>query len=155
MIADATDRNGLEMKKKAVVVGSLLWKPFESRFGELLVQMRGHRRFIFEQLVLWHASEEVKERARAAADRKVESVEREDVALERDLAARERKLMREERDLNSQHRAEVSKCLREVRQEMRCLENDRKGEAKRKKEKKKIHLIHCRCSSANVALDTF
>ncbi|KEZ45185.1 hypothetical protein SAPIO_CDS2639 [Scedosporium apiospermum] len=119
-----------KMKKKAVVVGSLLWKPFESRFGELLVQMRGHRRFIFEQLVLWHASEEVKERARAAADRKVESVEREDVALERDLAARERKLIREERDLNSQRGAEVSKCLREVRQEMRCLENDRKEQAR-------------------------
>ncbi|SPO04744.1 uncharacterized protein DNG_07429 [Cephalotrichum gorgonifer] len=116
-------------KKAPAVVGSLLWKPFESRFGELLSRMRSHRRFIFEQLVLWHASEDARERARAAADRKVESVERDDAAQERKLAEQERIFMREEREQSSQHREQISSHLAAIRRELRALEKDRQERA--------------------------
>jgi len=41
-IGSVANRNGPEMKKKAMIARGLLWESFEARFGGLLAQMRSH-----------------------------------------------------------------------------------------------------------------
>ncbi|KAH8891250.1 hypothetical protein GQ53DRAFT_823881 [Thozetella sp. PMI_491] len=85
-------------KNIAAVAGSLLWKPFDARFATILDQMAQHRRFTFDQLVIWHADESVKEIARAAAEREIRKAERQSEVEERRLAVAERRLMELERE---------------------------------------------------------
>ena len=106
---------------------SLIWKPFEARFGEILDRMTEHRRFVWQQLIIWHASESSKEIAKAAAERDIATEEREDAAHERKLAQQERILMREELEERSSQVQHVSGLLTDIRSQMRLLEDARKG----------------------------
>lgn len=92
------------------------------------MKMREHQRFVYNQLIIWHASENMKEIAKAAAERDLSSFERESEAEARRLAQAERNLMREERAKSSANMSEIFEQLSEVRTHMRRLEEKNKGE---------------------------
>ncbi|KAM7214611.1 hypothetical protein V8F06_010010 [Rhypophila decipiens] len=99
-------------RRTAAVAGSVIWTPFEGRFGNLLKRMQEHRAFVLTQLTIWHASQTSKEIARAAAERDISVIERED-------AAKERELMQKERVANEESR-------RAIHAQIRALEKERK-----------------------------
>ncbi|KEY72958.1 hypothetical protein S7711_07922 [Stachybotrys chartarum IBT 7711] len=120
-------------QKKAVKVAAhLIWKPFESRFNEILDRIRYHRAFVYQQLIIWHANETSKEIARTAAERDVDALERQDAAQERRLAEKARELERQERHMNERNRLEVMSRLDEFQKELRAIESQMLGDARDK-----------------------
>lgn len=89
--------------------------------------MAEHRRFVWQQLIIWHASESAKEIAKAAAERDLAQEEREDAAQERRLAEEERMLRREQRDMHEKEAQHASERLACIQGQIAALENGRKG----------------------------
>lgn len=111
-----------------------MWKPFDSRFSDLLLQMREHRRVLFEEISLYTAQSVQREIAQQAADREIRVIEqklnekeREQAAKERGLAQEERRLVAEEREQRSETRDQTLWMLAELRREMENLEKGRIG----------------------------
>lgn len=117
----------LGVKRPSAVVASLAWKPFEARFADILDRMAEHRRFVWQQLIIWHASESAKEIARAAAERDLAEEEREDAAQERRLAQEERMIRRELRDMDAKEAKHVTNLLSGIQTQITAIENGRKG----------------------------
>ncbi|KAH6646513.1 hypothetical protein BKA67DRAFT_664345 [Truncatella angustata] len=111
-------------RKPVVVVETSIWKPFESPSNDTLRRMAGHRRFILEQLVIWHASDLTQDMTRAAADREIHSAEFNDAAEERQLAETERALTRKERE----RYLENKRLPKDIQEMIRSLSNSRKVE---------------------------
>ncbi|KAL6863348.1 hypothetical protein ACO1O0_003597 [Amphichorda felina] len=114
-------------KRTPVVSSSLVWKPFEARFGEVMERMATNRLFVFQQLMIWNAAMSSHEITKAAEERDVSSIEREDAALERKLAEDERKIMEEERALSAEHRHDTTARLEAIYRKLQDLESKRKG----------------------------
>ena len=89
--------------------------------------MAEHRRFVWQQLIIWHASESAKEIAKAAAERDLAQEEREDAAQERRLAEEERVLRREQHDMHEKEAQNASERLACIQGDIAALENGRKG----------------------------
>ncbi len=89
--------------------------------------MQEHRKFVYQQLIIWHASESVKEIAKAAAERDIFAIERQEASYERQLAEEERILIREAREESSSHGRHIAEMLAEIQRRMQTLENGRKG----------------------------
>ena len=118
------------------MIGDLLWKPFDLRFGDLLEQMGEHQRALFQEMYIWSSKAASYEWARIASERKDNSrerdrseEERQEAAKERELAKEERRLMTAERQESADARQHTTQLLAEVREEMRALGKGRTGQS--------------------------
>ncbi|KAM0335248.1 hypothetical protein ACHAQA_000292 [Verticillium albo-atrum] len=114
-------------KKTAAIVGSLIWKPFEARFQDVLDDMGKGRLVILQQLLIWNATKNVQEIQKAAAERDISSTERKNAALERKLAEKERRLAMEARERDDEQRLLLNETLESLQAEIRALSLQYKG----------------------------
>jgi hypothetical protein len=122
------------LKKTPFVIGDLMWKPFDSRFSDILHRLENHRKALYEEVHLWHFNASARARARAAADRhlarekqELDVLDREEAAREHALALKERQLMALERDQSADARESTRASLSEIRGQLTRLEQQRIG----------------------------
>ncbi|KAH7155898.1 hypothetical protein EDB81DRAFT_376066 [Dactylonectria macrodidyma] len=125
-------RSSGKLKRTPVVLGSLLWQPFDVKFQELLEKMEVHKHNITEEVRVWELRRDTKEHVEAAKWREYVRKEHQDAHEERRLAQEERRLMTEERklmeterDLNEDLRQNVAALLSEIRAAKDDLEKQR------------------------------
>jgi small-conductance mechanosensitive channel len=124
----------LGLKRTPMVLGSLLWQPFDVRFQELLDRMKTHKHNISEEIEVWKLKCDASERVATAKWREHTETEYEDADKERSLAQEERRLMAEERrimeterGLNTEVREKISALLAEIQDGKAHLEQRRLG----------------------------
>jgi hypothetical protein len=109
-----------------------MWRPFDSRCLDILRSLEHHRRAFFEEIRLWHIIDSERERAGAAATRRIitkdeelSSFEEEEAEMEHTLADRELGLVALETHQSTQERDYVRPVLEEIRANLRHLERQR------------------------------
>ncbi|KAK0652521.1 hypothetical protein B0T16DRAFT_505053 [Cercophora newfieldiana] len=119
-------------KKTPAVVLDLMWRPFESRFGDLIHQMERHKVELFREIVLWSCSEAVKDRQRGAAEklalveeRRRNEEERLEASMERILSREDRKLLAADRQANTEAQNHTKTSLKAVHEKMGRWEKER------------------------------
>ena len=117
-----------------MVLGSLIWQPFDAKFKELLERMKVHKHNISEEINVWKLKRDGKQIAATAEWREYVQKEHERAEQERTLAQEERRLMAEERRLmevereqNAQSRTKSSLLLSEIQDAKSHLEQQRLG----------------------------
>lgn len=117
-----------------MIIGSMVWRPFDSRFCDLLARMRQHHVSLFEEFTLLTSNQAKQERIKADAERLSQTLERERSSEDRQEAMREREQAQKERELMAEQRRQTSidnqvilAQLREVRRQMENLESSRMG----------------------------
>lgn len=93
----------------------MLWKPFDTRFKEVLENLKSHRKSLFAEINIWHVNSTARERARTAAfDSSLQSYH--DLGSSEMAAAKEeRELCQKARDLMDLERRESSSAREETR----------------------------------------
>jgi hypothetical protein len=130
----------LGLKKTPFVIGDLMWKPFDSRFSDMLHRLETHRKALYEEVHLWHFNASARARAKAAADRnltreeqELDVLDREEAARERALALKERQLVALERQQSAEARENTRASLSEIRGQLTRLERQRIGKRLRRR----------------------
>ena len=95
-------------------MGKLFWRPFDSRFGELLEQMTHHSSIVQDELRLADMRAGAEERALAAQARNLSSDERVAADLARNAAAEEQRRAELERLLDADAREEIKRTQKTV-----------------------------------------
>jgi len=102
---------GKEIKRTPVVIGELMWKPFDVRFKDHVERMHKHRQLILDELYLWNTKASVSEREFAAVAREKALKEQERTerasAKERQLTQDEHRLLAEECRLLAEERCRM------------------------------------------------
>jgi hypothetical protein len=119
----------LELKRTPMVLGSLLWQPFDVRFKELLEKMQVHNHNISEEIKVWKLKRDDKQsivtakwREYIQKEHQLEEKERALAQEERRLMAEERSVMEAEREQNEQSRMKISALLSEIQEGKSHLE---------------------------------
>jgi hypothetical protein len=117
-----------------MVLGSLLWQPFDVKFKELLERMEVHKHNISEEIKVWKLKRDGKNIAATAKWREYVQKEHRRAEQERALAQEERRLMAEERRLmeaereeNAQSRTDIPLLLSGIQDAKSHLEQQRLG----------------------------
>ncbi|KAI0384987.1 hypothetical protein F5Y04DRAFT_246589 [Hypomontagnella monticulosa] len=110
-------------RKTSLIVGELMWRPFDSRFGDLILHMREHRASLFEDLTIWISDTLLREKARLAAEQLAQSMERDLNRVERSQAAKERQYAQRERELVEQRRQQASGNQERIAAELAEIRN--------------------------------
>ncbi|KAI5918949.1 hypothetical protein F4810DRAFT_714926 [Camillea tinctor] len=114
------------LRHNAIVITKLLWKPFQSRFGDVLASLKSHRKKLFDEIHVLHFHQEAKERARQLAiANDIVFPDAEQAKKERELSQRERDLMATERQASSKSRDETQASLNSIRQILISIEKQR------------------------------
>jgi len=103
----------------------LMWKPFDTRFGDLVHEMAQHQLELYREIVLWSASEAMKERQRSAAERVQAAEDRRRMREEREKAAAERASAQREREINEEAQNGVKVSLYLLRSRVDTLQKHR------------------------------
>ncbi|PMD61239.1 uncharacterized protein K444DRAFT_611496 [Hyaloscypha bicolor E] len=121
-----------KLKRTPMVLGSLLWQPFDVKFKELLERMEVHNHNISEEVNVWKFKRDGKQIAATANWREYVQKEHQSAERERALAQEERRLMAEERRLmeadseeNAESRTKIPLLLSEIRDAKSHLEQQR------------------------------
>ncbi|KAM0811799.1 putative NACHT domain-containing protein [Seiridium cardinale] len=125
-----TKRDG-RLRNTAVVIGELLWKPFNIRFRGFLETLVSHRKRLFREVNIWHVNSSAKERARDAAARNTSQLhydfsisEASQMQKERELSQRERELMVLEREQANADREQTRESLAGIRNALQNIERE-------------------------------
>lgn len=124
----------LELKRTPVVIGQLMWKPFNVRFSDLVEKLEHRHSTLFDELAVTNLSNMLDERTNAEASRKEMSEEqkrnqeeREAAAAEREMAQRERMLADAERRNNLEARSQTSSKLDQLLGKRQYTEDEYRG----------------------------
>ncbi|KAJ8123811.1 hypothetical protein ONZ43_g322 [Nemania bipapillata] len=115
----------LELKPTPLVLGGLLWQPFDVRFKDLIDKMAVHQYNISHELQVWQLKRDDENSSATAKWRQYIRQELEDAEQERQAVEKERSLMAEERRQNTQAREKISALLSELRDTKLALEKQR------------------------------
>jgi hypothetical protein len=136
----------LGLKRTSVVVGGLLWQPFDVRFKSFLEELNRHQHNISTELDFFKLRKMTEEHEKAEHGRQQASQEREtnaewrerventseEFSRERELAERERQLMAEERERAEEDRERyretsrhISSLRSEIEKQKQLLEEER------------------------------
>lgn len=110
-----------------MVVGTLMWQPFDVKFRELLERMAVHKHNISEELRVWKVRRDLDEHAEAARWREYVRQEHQDAERERHLAQEERRMGDMEREQNDEMRKGMFSFLSQVQDKQNELERERLG----------------------------
>lgn len=117
------------------IAGSLIWRPFGTRFKQLIERMEVHKHNISEEVKVWKLKREGQEAVKAAEWRQYALNELEEARKERSLAEEERRLMEEERQFaqdertrNEAQKSNLSLLMAKVQEAIQNLEQLRLGE---------------------------
>ncbi|KAI0379207.1 hypothetical protein F5Y04DRAFT_290418 [Hypomontagnella monticulosa] len=123
-------KHNMRLKRKTTLLVGLLWKPFDTRFKDVLRNLSSHRKSLFEEISIWHIDSSSKEQARQAA---MESNYQSHHALsisevaeaqkERELCKREREFMALERQESSSAREQSNTSLVQVQGTLRRMQS--------------------------------
>jgi hypothetical protein len=115
-----------------MVLGGLLWQPFDVKFKELLERMEVHNHNISEEINVWKLKRDGEQITATANWREYVQKEHQSAEQERALAqeerrlmAEERRLMEEEREENAQSRTKIPLLLSEIQDAKSHLEQQR------------------------------
>ncbi|KAK3998072.1 hypothetical protein QBC44DRAFT_375961 [Cladorrhinum sp. PSN332] len=112
-------------KRTPVVLGSLMWHPFDARFQDLLTKMNVHKHNVAEELRIWKIKRDEKYFAGTASWREYLGRQCEDAEEERRLMSKERDLMQDERIKTAEWRTKVDQLLSELMEARSNLEEQR------------------------------
>ncbi|XXG97863.1 Phosphatidylinositol N-acetylglucosaminyltransferase GPI3 subunit [Hypoxylon texense] len=117
-----------------MVIGQLMWKPFNVRFSDLVEKLENRHKVLFDELAVTNLTGLSDERANAEASRKDMSEEqkrnqeeREAAAKEREMAQRERMLADAERRNNLEERKQTSSKLDKLLGKQKFTEDEYRG----------------------------
>lgn len=123
-----------KLKRTPVVIGQLMWKPFNVRFSDLVEKLEHRHSTLFDELAVTNLSNMLDERTNAEASRKEMSEEqkrnqeeREAAAAEREMAQRERMLADAERRNNLEARSQTSSKLDQLLGKRQYTEDEYRG----------------------------
>ncbi|KAG6355651.1 hypothetical protein INS49_003613 [Diaporthe citri] len=126
-----TKGNG-KLKRTPIVIGELMWKPFDSRLNDMLYRLGEYRREIFQEIHIQHSNALARQEAQAEAEREIFQEEMGLTSMERQKAARERQLSSKERELACLERQQalgsrehVRITLRDIRSQLNELHDIR------------------------------
>ncbi|KAI2637963.1 hypothetical protein GGS26DRAFT_435333 [Hypomontagnella submonticulosa] len=135
-------RSDGRLRKTSMLIGDLIWRPFDSRFGDLILHMREHRASIFEDLTIWISNILLKEKARLAAEQLAQSIERDLNRVERSEAAKERRYAQMERQLEEEKRRQSSENQGRIVAELAEIRNYLRGRAQDRVERMNSRIQH-------------
>ncbi|KAI1762746.1 hypothetical protein GGR53DRAFT_467992 [Hypoxylon sp. FL1150] len=88
-----------KLKRTSIVIGQLMWKPFDIRFSDLVEKLERRHQTLFDELAVANLENQLDEMMNAEANRKEMSEEQKRNQEERKAAAEERVMAQKERTL--------------------------------------------------------
>ncbi|CAH0050260.1 unnamed protein product [Clonostachys solani] len=116
-----------KIKRTPVVLGTLLWKPFDIRFNSLIQKMNVHKENIDAEVRIWKLKRDDQNYTETMIWRKYISQELKDAKEERRVLSEEKRLTDLGKEADLESRKEILTILREIQAEKRKLEERRLG----------------------------
>uniref|UniRef100_A0A8H7MYR9 Uncharacterized protein n=1 Tax=Bionectria ochroleuca TaxID=29856 RepID=A0A8H7MYR9_BIOOC len=117
-----------KIKRTPVVLGALLWKPFDIRFNSLIQKMDVHRENIDAEVRIWKLKRDDQNYTETMVWRKYIGQELKDTKEECRVLSEEKRLTDLEKEADLESRKEILAILREIQAEKRKLEERRLDE---------------------------
>ncbi|CAH0017351.1 unnamed protein product [Clonostachys rhizophaga] len=114
-----------KIKRTPVVLGALLWKPFDIRFNSLIQKMNVHRENIEAEVRIWKLKRDDQNYTETMIWRRYISQEMKDTKEECRVLSEEQRLTALEKEADLESRKEILAILRELQAEKRRLEERR------------------------------